>query len=52
MKFRIHIDIDTRVLTRSSPGDCQIPFYISQGFAEVQIVKKVKIAQNLSIDKI
>ena len=39
MKFCIHIGI----LTRCSPWDCQMTFGIGRGFAEVQILKKVKI---------
>ena len=38
MKFCIQIGI----LTRCSPGDCQMTFGIGGGFAEVQILKKVK----------
>ena len=39
MKFCIYIGI----LTRYSPWDCQMTFGIGRGFAEVQILKKVKI---------
>ena len=39
MKFCIHIGI----LTRCSQWDCQITFGIGRGFAEIQILKKVKI---------
>ena len=39
MKFCIHIGI----LTRCSPWNCQTTFGIGRGFAEVQILKKVKI---------
>ena len=39
MKFCLHIGI----LTWCSPWDCQMTFGIGQGFAEVQILKKVKI---------
>ena len=36
MKFCIHIGI----LTRYSPWDCQMTFWIGRGFAAVQILKK------------
>ena len=39
IKFCLHIDI----LTRCSPWDCQMTFWIGRGFAEAQILKKVKI---------
>ena len=39
MKFCIH----TGILTRYSPYDCQMTFGIGRSFAEVQILKKVKI---------
>ena len=39
MKFCIHIGI----LTRCSPWDCQMTFGIGRGFAEIQILKKLKI---------
>ena len=39
MTFCIHIGI----LTRCSPWDCQMTFGIGRGFAEVQILKTVKI---------
>ena len=39
MKFCIHIGI----VTRCSPWDCQMTFGIGWGFAEVQILKEVKI---------
>ena len=34
----------TLILTRCSPRDCQMTFKIGRGFAEVQILKKVKLA--------
>ena len=42
IKFCINISM----LTRCSPWDCQMTFGIGQGFAEVQILKKVKINSN------
>ena len=39
MKFCIHIGI----LTRCSPWNCQMTFGIGRGFAEVQILKNMKI---------
>ena len=33
----------TLVLTRCSPWDCQMTFGIGRGFAEIQILKKVKL---------
>ena len=32
------------MLTRSSPRDCQRPFFVSRGISEVKILKKVKLA--------
>ena len=37
----------TWILARSSSRDCQMPFVIGRAFAEVQILKKVKLALSL-----
>ena len=47
MKFCIHIG--TCILTRCSPWDCQMTNGIGQGFAEVQILNKVKTLKRVGI---